>query len=1040
MYANATNQWYKLCSTCITDSIIGVGGRKWRKTASGGSGSMVYPGAGVPLSTGSAWGTSYQALNNNTGGSLVLRDGSGGIQAADLYSGDATIDAFVSIGQPSSNTNPISGQLIFKNSASTFTQTFKGSNPGANITYVLPTTAPTAGQVLSSTAPSAGVATMSWATPGGGGTVTGGSITWPGTIYTTPTTGTVSSGTLTFAPALTTQPANTIFGNNTGSTAAPTFFTNNFSDSLRRLPGTVNVDRRRADGTWITQYTDSVGSGGGGVTTVGTFSPTAITNGASIAGTTLTLGVGDSTKPGMISTIDQTSAGVKSLQNVYTNTTSTQFTRSSSQYFYTPSTAALQAATLTLAGWVYIDAKNVAQNYIIASKDDDSSFAGSEYLMGYVGSYDRFIFQVETGVGANTRVDTAKTFGSPSIGTWNYVVGWYSSTTNRCYIQINNGAVDSVSAAGTLHATSTPFTIGANRTLTGGAGGLGSWMNGKLSQIGFWQRVLTTAERTSLFNNGNGLLYYQLSSGVKTTMLSWWDLHSGSGTDGQGVNNLTAVNTPTIGAPPGASVMTTGGISVGYTGSITPNTGMVMQGNLGINTTLPFNRLTIDSAVTKDTLAEAMITPSATTRKGLVIQGKASQTANLLEFQASNGNVIGGIYPTTTTTSIRMAGAATNGGAGSYLFDSPDQSNSSLFNLSVNSQMAGYSAIVTGKNGTGTELPLALGGFDGATFTKWQTFDITGKAGFGLTVPLAKVDIAAGSLADARFGLRVVGTLPSGTTTTFGRLVDIQATSINNTSNAYAFNMDFLAGATDANFYSAGRFANAAAGTGTTGVGVWGNPSNNGLVANATATTAGANMGATFMAQGGSTSIGSQSISVTTKNSATNIGVLGLGLNAGTSPIQIGGYFGLQATTPTFASAAGVFDNGAVAAPIALFRDNGTTQVAIVDGGAVAIGAATATDKLEVTGNIALMAAGNKIKITTGTNASAGTATLSGGTVTVSTTAVTANSLIFLTDATTGALTNIGTPTVGTKTAGTSFVINSTNVLDASVVNWIIIN
>jgi len=58
----------------------------------------------------------------------------------------------------------------------------------------------------------------------GSGTVTGGSITWPGTIYSTPTTGTVSGGVLTFAPALATQTAGYIFGNNTGSSATPVFF------------------------------------------------------------------------------------------------------------------------------------------------------------------------------------------------------------------------------------------------------------------------------------------------------------------------------------------------------------------------------------------------------------------------------------------------------------------------------------------------------------------------------------------------------------------------------------------------------------------------------------------------------------------------------------------------------------------------------------------------------------------------------------------------------------------------------------------------
>jgi hypothetical protein len=72
-------------------------------------------------------------------------------------------------------------------------------------------------------------------------------------------------------------------------------------------------------------------------------------------------------------------------------------------------------------------------------------------------------------------------------------------------------------------------------------------------------------------------------------------------------------------------------------------------------------------------------------------------------------------------------------------------------------------------------------------------------------------------------------------------------------------------------------------------------------------------------------------------------------------------------------------------------------------------------------------------------NGRQGTATLSGGTVTVNTTAVTATSLIYLTSRGDGTFANIGVPTRGTITAGTSFVINSSNVLDNSQVDWIII-
>lgn len=63
------------------------------------------------------------------------------------------------------------GELTFRNQTNAFTQSFRGSNPGASIVYVLPTTAPTAGQVLTSTAPSAGTATLSWGDSGSASTI-----------------------------------------------------------------------------------------------------------------------------------------------------------------------------------------------------------------------------------------------------------------------------------------------------------------------------------------------------------------------------------------------------------------------------------------------------------------------------------------------------------------------------------------------------------------------------------------------------------------------------------------------------------------------------------------------------------------------------------------------------------------------------------------------------------------------------------------------------------------------------------------------------
>lgn len=115
------------------------------------------------------------------------------------------------------------------------------------------------------------------------------------------------------------------------------------------------------------------------------------------------------------------------------------------------------------------------------------------------------------------------------------------------------------------------------------------------------------------------------------------------------------------------------------------------------------------------------------------------------------------------------------------------------------------------------------------------------------------------------------------------------------------------------------------------------------------------------------------------------------------------------------------------------------------------LGAITATN-----GNFVKGTAGNKdVYSSVATNAtaganSAGTVTLVGGTATVATTAVTANSLIRLSRQSVGATGAAATGNIsrGTITAGTSFVINSVSAADAtalaatdvSVVFWEIVN
>lgn len=118
----------------------------------------------------------------------------------------------------------------------------------------------------------------------------------------------------------------------------------------------------------------------------------------------------------------------------------------------------------------------------------------------------------------------------------------------------------------------------------------------------------------------------------------------------------------------------------------------------------------------------------------------------------------------------------------------------------------------------------------------------------------------------------------------------------------------------------------------------------------------------------------------------------------------------------------------------------GTSNVLSIDGSSNAWTISNAvtltTGSLTLTnGNLALSTIGNGITIKEGTNARIGSSVLVAGSVTVSNTSVTNNTVILLTCQIEG-----GTPgflRISTRTPGTSFVITSSNGADTSTVGWV---
>lgn len=209
----------------------------------------------------------------------------------------------------------------------------------------------------------------------------------------------------------------------------------------------------------------------------------------------------------------------------------------------------------------------------------------------------------------------------------------------------------------------------------------------------------------------------------------------------------------------------------------------------------------------------------------------------------------------------------------------------------------------------------------------------------------AKGTLTGGTLADQAQVLAITATQPT-TITAEQSAVKWIITSAGSSNQANeAFYLNYAAGYTGSSATFGLNVDNQAAGAGATLINVAGSGpvANIGQYGTSLATTAGTNIGIGGFARGGNVNSGLIGIATTAKNSATNIGVTGTGLNTGTSPVQIGGFFSLNQTTVPTVSAALIADNGAQTDAIFLARDNNTTIFSIIDGGFVGIGVAAST-------------------------------------------------------------------------------------------------
>lgn len=171
-----------------------------------------------------------------------------------------------------------------------------------------------------------------------------------------------------------------------------------------------------------------------------------------------------------------------------------QFTSVNNEYLSIADTANLSMAAhadFSMTAWVYLDSKPGGDNMFILGKMIDGSASNAEYGMYWATATDNLRAYLSDGVGITNLQATS--FGAPPLSTWIWMAEWYDATADTWNVQINNGAVDSIANTTGSQNTVNDFAIGRL------PGDNSAYWNGRIDEVGIWKRVLTDAERTTLY-------------------------------------------------------------------------------------------------------------------------------------------------------------------------------------------------------------------------------------------------------------------------------------------------------------------------------------------------------------------------------------------------------------------------------------------------------------------------------------------------------------------------------------------------------------
>ncbi|OGZ05239.1 MAG: hypothetical protein A2845_02910 [Candidatus Lloydbacteria bacterium RIFCSPHIGHO2_01_FULL_49_22] len=172
---------------------------------------------------------------------------------------------------------------------------------------------------------------------------------------------------------------------------------------------------------------------------------------------------------------------------------SAQLTMANSEYLSIVDNPSLSIGGIdfTISAWVYLDTKSTNMTFV------GKYGSTGEYALYYGVSSDTFRCSTFPSVDAYVTPT-----GGVQIGQWYFLTCSHNATTHTNTITVNNTYTNTSVAGSEPANTSAAFTIGRFQ-----ASGATMYLDGRIDSVGFWKKILTPDEITSLYNSGTGLEY-----------------------------------------------------------------------------------------------------------------------------------------------------------------------------------------------------------------------------------------------------------------------------------------------------------------------------------------------------------------------------------------------------------------------------------------------------------------------------------------------------------------------------------------------------